>query len=440
MSQTLLKARLARILPPIALAFLFSVLNLSSANSEEVPPTPTPKSVRAELNDIQNSIEVSQERAAAMRAEIADMDGDRTRQSAALIAAAGRVKTLEAEVIAIEDRLSAFLVEEDKIRQRLDGADKKVADLLSALQRISQDPPPALFVDPEDALGSARGALLLSAVLPQLHGRAKVVSENLKQLVAAREAVEAEKATLRASLATLFEEQLRTATLIAARKKGVAELSTLLAEEEQDAAALAKEAKSLGALINELSKSLTGTLTGSKTDRETDKDSLSRSQILTALANTDRKEPAVPFTAAKGFLALPASGVVVSRFGANDGLGGNTKGESMVTRAGAQVIAPADGWVVYKGPYLNYGQIIIINPGNGYSILLAGLETTNVEQGQFVILGEPIGAMGSRTIGRGVTTGAGVSRPTLYIELREQDTPLNPQVWWAEKQSEIRNG
>lgn len=419
---------------------MVGMLSVQFGHADELPPAPTPQSVQAELTDIQNSIEVSQERAAAMRAEIADMDGDRTRQSAALIAAAQRVKSLETDIGTIESRLTGLLSEENQIRGRLDGADDRVARLLSALQRISKAPPPALLVDPEDALGSARGAILLASILPQLRDRARTVSTDLKKLVAAREAVEAEKETLRTSLSTLFEEQLRTATLIAARKKGVTKISSELAQEELESQALANEAKSLGTLIEQLSKSLPS-VSGADSPKTTDNpEGLTSADILTALAKTERKQPAIPFTAARGYLTLPASGVAVSKFGSNDGLGGNAKGESLVTRAGAQVVAPADGWVMYRGAYLNYGQIVILNPGNGYTILLAGLDTTNVEQGQFVIMGEPVGLMGSRTSGRAVTTGAGVSRPTLYIELRENDVPLDPHAWWAEKQNQIQNG
>ena len=96
--------------------------------------------------------------------------------------------------------------------------------------------------------------------------------------------------------------------------------------------------------------------------------------------------------------------------------------------------------VLYKGPYLNYGQIVILNPGDGYSILLAGLETIDVELGQFVLMGEPIGNMGLRTIGQAVTTTAGASRPTLYVEMRQNDAPIDPAPWWRKEDDETRSG
>lgn len=412
-----------------------------TAASAQDASTQTPEDVRSQLQQVQSSISLSRERAAALRDEINAMEGDRARQSAALIASAQRVKSAETEVVAVEGKLTILLKEEGEIRGRLDGADKKIAQLLTALQRISKSPPPALIVDPEDALGSARGAMLLAAVLPQLRARAGSVADDLHRLVTVRQSVESEKDILRGNLSTLLEEQLRTATLIEARKRGAARIGVDLAGEQEDAKALAAQAQSLTELIDQLSKKITSVANAAdNAEQSAAKPGRDRAAILTAFADTKRKEPAVPFTDAKGFLTQPATGVVVTAFGANDGFGGISRGMSMVTREGAQIVSPADGWVMYKGPYLNYGEIVIINPGYGYSILLAGLEASSVELGQFVLMGEPIGAMGSRTIGRAVTTSAGVSRPTLYIELRDEDTPLNPQNWWAEKESQVQNG
>ena len=81
-------------------------------------------------------------------------------------------------------------------------------------------------------------------------------------------------------------------------------------------------------------------------------------------------------------------------FGAADGLGGTEKGLSIATRAGAQVTAPCDGWVVYAGPFRNYGQLLILNAGGGYHVLLAGMERISVDLGQFVLTGEPVAVMG----------------------------------------------
>jgi septal ring factor EnvC (AmiA/AmiB activator) len=342
------------------------------------------------------------------------------------------VKLAEIEVTDVEERLSNLIVQELDVRGRLDGADAEIANVLAALERISLNPPPALIVDPSDALGSARGAMLIAAIVPQLRARADTVSTDLKQLMTIKEQALAEEQTLKANYAVLEEEQLRIATLIAARKQGIEQVGAQLSTEEQAAVELAERASTLRELIDALSAR--ANQTQSPTPTHPDLPQLSPEAVKLAFANAARTEPAVPFPLARGYLSQPANGVTVVQFGAGDGFGGISQGQSIVTRAEAQVVAPADGWVLYKGPYLNYGQIVILNTGQGYTALLAGLETISVDIGQFVLMGEPLGQMGSRTIGRTVTTNAGNAQPTLYIELRQNNEPIDPESWWAQNE------
>lgn len=393
----------------------------------------TAQSSAADLEEVEATLQLSRERIDALKAEIAEMEGDRTRQNAALIAAGQRVKLAEIEVADVEERLSNLIVEELEVRGRLDGADAEIANVLAALERISLNPPPALIVDPTDALGSARGAMLIAAIVPQLRARADAVGGDLKALMLIKEQALAEEATLKANYAVLEEEQLRIATLIAARKQGIEEVGAALDAEEQAAVDLAERASTLRELIDALSARANQTTTAT-TPTTPETPQLSAEAIALAFANAARTEPAVPFPMARGYLAQPANGVTVVQFGAGDGFGGIAQGQSIVTRADAQVVAPADGWVLYKGPYLNYGQIVILNTGQGYTALLAGLDTISVDIGQFVLMGEPLGTMGSRTIGRTVTTNAGNAQPTLYIELRQNNEPIDPEGWWAQNE------
>lgn len=405
-----------------------------AAQTAPVEPTPAeptpadPAAAQADLEAVESSITLSQERINELKAEIAAMEGDRTKQNAALIAAAQRVKLAEIEVADVEERLSGLIVSELEVRGRLDGSNAEIANVLAALERISLNPPPALIVDPADALGSARSAILIAAIVPQLRARAEAVTADLQTLTDIKLAALAEEATLKANYAVLEEEQLRIATLIAARKQGIGVRSAQLAAEEQEAVALAARATSLKELVSSLSERLTSVSSGAP---DPDAPTMTPEAIRVALANSARTEPALPFGLAKGYLTMPANGVNVVDYGAGDGFGGISQGLSVVTRAEAQVVAPADGWVLYKGPYLNYGQIIILNTGENYTALLAGLETVTVDIGQFVQMGMPLGTMGSRTIGRTVTTNAGAAQPTLYIELRQNNEPVDPTGWWA---------
>ncbi|WP_224704006.1 murein hydrolase activator EnvC family protein [Devosia aquimaris] len=405
----------------------------TDAPSAEAVETPA-SDPKVDLETVQSSISLSQKRIDELKAEIAAMEGDRTKQNAALIAAAQRVKLAEIEVADVEDRLSQLIIQELEVRGRLDGSNAQIANVLAALERISLNPPPALIVDPADALGSARSAILISAIVPQLRAKADAVTADLTKLTDIKAAAQAEEATLKANHAVLEEEQLRIATLIAARKQGIGMRSAQLEAEEQQAIELAARAATLKELVGSLSAQANSVSTAAATaDAGLDPTApvMTAQEIQVALANTARTEPAIPFGAARGYLTMPANGVNVADYGTSDGFGGISHGISLMTRADAQVVAPADGWVLFKGPYLNYGQIIIFNTGQGYTMLLAGLDKVSVDIGQFVQMGMPLGAMGSRTSGRTVTTNAGADQPTLYIELRKDNEPVDPTGWWA---------
>ena len=409
----------------------------AAALSEDAPQWIRQSAVdsQQQLEQIETTLSLSNERVAALKAEIEAMKGDRDKQNAALIAATERVKLAEADVAAVEEKIGTLIVEELDTRGRLDGADKSISNVLAALERISRNPPPALIVDPSDALGSARSAILISAILPQLQAKADAVMADLNALNDIKLAAEAEEENLRANFDVLEEEQLRIATLIAARKNSEQTATAALETAEQEAALMAEKAAELKQRIADLGRRADAVATAAAATEQANAGgnapSLDRETVLLALANPERTEPAVPFAAARGFLNFPVSGVNVINYGDGDGFGGISRGLSVVTRAQAPVIAPADGWVLYAGEYLNYGQIVILDVGQDHTILLAGLAAVEASVGQFVRMGERLGAMGSRTIGQTVATSAGASNPTLYIEMRNNNSPIDPTGWWA---------
>jgi septal ring factor EnvC (AmiA/AmiB activator) len=151
---------------------------------------------------------------------------------------------------------------------------------------------------------------------------------------------------------------------------------------------------------------------------------------LSAFRDPGRLAPAVAFASLRGRVPIPVNGVKLKEFGAPDASGGSEKGISIATRAGAQVTAPADGWVVYAGPFRSYGQLLILNVGGGYHVLLAGMDRISVDLGQFVLTGEPVAVMGNGShIAAILATGS--SQPVLYVEFRKDGVPVDPGPWWA---------
>jgi septal ring factor EnvC (AmiA/AmiB activator) len=144
-------------------------------------------------------------------------------------------------------------------------------------------------------------------------------------------------------------------------------------------------------------------------------------------ASAGRMKPAIPFHQARAQLPLPAQGKRVLGFGDKTQFGGQSKGIVIETRHGAQITSPSDGWVVYAGPFRSYGQLLIINAGNGYHVLLAGMSQIDVQLGQFVLTAEPVGSMAAAP--KPVIQD---NAPVLYVEFRKEGRPIDPDPWWAE--------
>ncbi|MBN9009174.1 MAG: peptidoglycan DD-metalloendopeptidase family protein, partial [Rhizobiales bacterium] len=160
----------------------------------------------------------------------------------------------------------------------------------------------------------------------------------------------------------------------------------------------------------------------------------------TSLGSAGRLAPAVAFNDARGLLPKPVSGNVIAAFGDKDSLGGRAQGISIATRASAQVTSPCDGWVVYAGPFRSYGQLLIINAGGGYHVLLAGMERIDVQLGQFILAGEPVAMMASQRLASAGAVPVGASQPALYVECRKEGTSIDPTPWWAASSDEKVGG
>ena len=151
-------------------------------------------------------------------------------------------------------------------------------------------------------------------------------------------------------------------------------------------------------------------------------------------SNAGRMKPAIPFHLAKGQLPYPATGRRVLSFGEKNQFGRTSRGIVIETRPGGTVVSPSDGWVVYAGEFRSYGQVLIINAGGGYHILLANLARAEVEVGRFVLAGEPVGAMSSNVIGNNKD-----ATPVLYVEFRNKDgQSIDPASWWADGSQKVQ--
>ncbi|MDI3469728.1 MAG: Murein hydrolase activator EnvC [Pseudolabrys sp.] len=376
-----------------------------------------------ELQSVREQQQKSADTEAALKREIETIGADRRKLNQSLIDTAGRIRELEARITATEARLKPLDADEDRIKASLESRRAVIADVLAALQRMGLHPPPALLVTPEDVLQAVRSAILLGAVLPDMKAQAQALADDLGRLVKVRQDIAAERDRLKGEAAAIENERTRMAALIGERQKQQADREASLAAERARAVDLAKQAQSLQDLIAKLEQGL---------DKQTraEREAAGPGPGGAILNDPGRMKPAVTFASLRGKVPIPVNGIKIRSFGDADGVGGTEKGLSIATRAGAQVTAPADSWVVYAGPFRSYGQLLILNAGGGYHILLAGMERISVDLGQFVLAGEPVAAMGNGShIAAILATGS--SQPVLYIELRKDGAPIDPGPWWA---------
>ena len=309
-----------------------------------------------------------------------------------------------------------------------------IGEVLAALQRMGRQPPPALIASPEDALQSVRTAIVLGAVLPEMRREVESLANDLSELLAVRKKIDAEREQLKTEVAALDGERARMAALVQERQKQLTERERALEAERSRAGTLAQQVDNLKDLIAKLEQGLNPSTRELREAGRSD-----NRPALSAFRDPGRLAPAVAFASLRGRVPVPVNGVKLKEFGAPDTTGGSEKGISIATRAGAQVTAPADGWVVYAGPFRSYGQLLILNVGGGYHVLLAGMDRISVDLGQFVLTGEPVAVMGNGShIAAILATGS--SQPVLYIEFRKDGVPVDPGPWWAAGEGEKVRG
>lgn len=378
-----------------------------------------------DLEKLRDEQRKAHEAEATLKREIENLGTDRRKLNQDLVDTAARLRKLENAIAATQARLKPLDSKEAAIRKSLEARRAVISEVLAALQRMGRRPPPALIATPEDALQSVRTAMLLGAVLPEMRTEVKALASDLSSLVDVRKDIAAERTRLDGEVAALDKDRKRIAALVEERQKQQADREKTLDAERARATQLARDADNLKDLIAKLEKNLDS---AARAAREAAR--INSNPALAVSRDPGRLAPAVSFASLRGHIPIPVNGVKIRDFGAPDAVGGTEKGLSIATRAGAQVTAPADGWVVYAGPFRSYGQLLILNAGGGYHVLLAGMERISVDLGQFVLAGEPVAAMGNSShIAAILATGA--SQPVLYVEFRKDGTPFDPGPWWA---------
>jgi len=326
------------------------------------------------------------------------------------IAIASRAASQQETLLKLNTQREILDTQMATAKQRLSKNRSQMTAVLTALQRIAANPPVALIALPQDPLDSVRSALLLRDSVPALEGRARLLRDDLEALAeiavglkAARRKIESRKTRLDAERKSLMAVLDRKAALA---EKTLAEKKATSARSRQ----LAQKARSLRALIDRLSR-----------ERIARKAEETRRQAV--LRERPKPPPTPSVSARRPATGLPVAGRIIAPFGRSAGPGQPAEGVSLKTASGSFVVAPRSGRIVFSGPFRGLGQLLIIEYGDEYHLLLAGMARIDARTGNNVLAGEPVGIMNTSEN----------SNPVLYVELRRNGKPVNPMPWLASR-------
>lgn len=397
---------------------------------------------RNELEELTRSIDISSEKARLIEENIAALEKSTANLRQALIDSATRRKELEAQILASEEKIAQLGVRQDAIKKSLHDRRAILAEVLAALQRMGRSPPPALLVTPEDALGSVRSAILLGAVVPGMRKQATALVNDLEALTSLQRDATTEKTRVSGTIAASLEEDRRMQLLMAENDKQSQTGAADLVAEQQRTDELAARAESLSGLIESLENDITSIRDATERARleeerqkqlSVEEREKARQLAENGVPDKNRIAPAYPFSSLKQKLELPVAGDILRSWDDPDGTGHPARGMTVASGPNAVVTAPADGLVVFAGAFRSYGQMVILNAGDGYHVVMTGMNTVNVRQGKFVFAGEPIALMGEKRVASATALALETDRPTLYIEFRKDGSPVDSAPWWVKK-------
>jgi septal ring factor EnvC (AmiA/AmiB activator) len=342
-----------------------------------------------------------------------------------MIDAARNAQEKEGILTRLEKQLKILVAEAAARETTLAAQRRRLAGTLGALARLSRNGPQALMFYPGSPVDMVRSALLLRVTVPRLGDRAATLSREIETLTRVKRDIAGKLLKLRRTGIELDIERAGLRRMLD-RKNALRHKNDLASNNRKRAIRrLAAKATTIRELLARLK---------TPPAAETPESAIAARAAIPAIptfrdAAIERSPPpGLRMFPENGPVTLPVVSRLVGSYGESLDFGNTSRGIRLETRPGAQVVTPFDGKIVFAGPFRNYRQILIIEHRGGYHTLLAGLARIDASIGQWVLAGEPIGAMDPRKD----------AKPTLYVELRRNGQPINPLPWIAAGKQKVR--
>ena len=313
------------------------------------------------------------------------------------------IRAYELGLDAVREGLRQVTIRETALTLQFEAQRDQVARLIGVLESLPTDPGPLLLLHPTGPLGTAQSGMLLAEVTPALQAEADRLRGELTEVNDLRAVQEAASATLAQGLGAVQEARSALSQAISDRT----DLPIRFIDDPDALKGLLESADTLDAFAAGLG------------------------------SDTAAEDLSPDIAAAKGTLPMPVLGTILRRPDEADAAGVRRPGLLVVTRARALVTAPWPATIRYRGPLLDYGNVMILELGRGYLLILAGLETVYGEVGEVVPSGAALGLMGgpeamaTEFLASSQEGGGAGGSETIYMELRQGADTVDPTEWFA---------
>jgi len=343
----------------------------------------------ANIADEQRALREAKGQAARAHALSRRMDA----RAARARAEADKLNAQAAALIAIIDRLRAAQQTRLAVRQG------PLIRLTAALQSLSRRPPALALVRPGSLTDTIHARAALATVLPAIARRTAALRAELAKTQRLQSLAVQTGAALRASRDRLATHRAALAALETRQRTLARGLASGASDEAERAMAAGERARDIDELMAAIAHA--GDV----------------GAHLAALPEPEPRpgSPTAPDTApvAPAAYRLPVAGTLVTGMGELSDSGVRARGITLATAPDAAVSAPADGRIAWAGPYKGFGQIVIIDHGDGWTSLLTDLGRLSVRAGETVRQGAPLGRTRSG------------NHPAVTVELRRRGRPID---------------
>ena len=371
-------------------------LMLGSSVAAQLPPTLANQQAR--LVAAKRDAALAGQRSADLSRQALAETNRAARAQAQERALAARVIASEADFAAAEAR--SAIVDRLLAQRRADLGQQQapVARLLAALQSLARRPAVAAIAQPGSVDDLVHVRAVLGSALPVVRARTAAVRAAVEATRALHANAALAAAALRTGRARLMADRTALARLEADHRAKAQALGLHAMSESDRALALGERARDL-------------------VDRLAEEDvAQATAADLLQLAGPIPRPLApgvVPPVRARGVYRLPVAGRLVAGLDELSPAGVRSRGLTFAVAPGAPVSAPAGGVVRYARRFRDYGVIIIIDHGDGWTTLVTGLGGGVVAPGTRVAMGDSLGVAA-----RG-------EDPRVTVELRRRGRPVD---------------